>query len=156
MTQLLKLSLAAALAAVPCAAQAAPSQIVLAGDVKLEKTVTEGGKSRIELHDPKVVLPGDRLVFSTVYTNGSASPAQNFVVTNPLPGAVSLIYEAAQGYAVSVDGGKTWGALAALKVSDGNGGQRPATAADATHLRWVIPAIPAGASGKVQYHAIVR
>lgn len=145
-----------ALIAAPAAAIAAPGQIALVGDVKLEKTVTENGRTRTELQEPKVVVPGDRLLFTTRYTNGGSQPARNFVVTNPLPSAVTLAYEAAEGYLVSVDRGKSWGQLANLKVSDGKGGLRAATPADVTHLRWVIPSIAAGASGAVRYHAIVR
>ena len=74
----------------PVAAHAAPGQVVLYGDVKLEKTVVEAGKSRVVLTEPKVVVPGDRLLFSTRYSNGGTTTVQNFVVTNPLPAAVAL------------------------------------------------------------------
>lgn len=138
----------------PVAAHAAPGQVVLNGDVKLEKTVVEAGKSRVVLTEPKVVVPGDRLLFSTRYSNGGTTTVQNFVVTNPLPAAVAL--QAQAGDQVSVDAGKTWGKLAALTVADDKGGRRSAQASDITHIRWTIPTIAAGASGKVEYHAIVR
>lgn len=145
-----------ALLTAPVAAFAAPGQVVLVGEVKLEKTVTENGRTRTELHEPKVVVPGDKLLFTTRYSNGGNVAARNFVVTNPLPTAVTLAYDAAEGYLVSVDGGQTWGQLANLKVPDGKGGQRAAVPGDVTHLRWVIPSIAAGAAGAVRYHAIVR
>lgn len=138
----------------PLAAHAAPGQVALQGDVKLQKTVVEAGKSRVVLTEPKVVVPGDRLLFTTRYANASGAAVQNFVVTNPLPGAVAL--EAQAGDQVSVDAGKSWGKLAALTVADGKGGRRAAQAGDVTHIRWTIPSIAAGASGKVEYHAIVR
>ncbi|WP_295529792.1 hypothetical protein [Novosphingobium sp. Chol11] len=140
----------------PVYAAANPSAVALTGSVQLEKTVTVDGTSRIELVEPKVVVPGDRLLFTTSYRNDSAAAVTDFVVTNPVPGAVVVSPDALNSVEVSVDGGKTWGLIAALKVADGKGGLRAALAADATHLRWTIPSIAPGASGKVEYHAIVR
>ncbi|MBX9884592.1 MAG: hypothetical protein K2X68_06435 [Novosphingobium sp.] len=138
------------------AAQSAPSPVTLKGDVMLEKTVTENGVSKVQLVEPKVVIPGDHLLFTTRYHNDGAQVVTNFVVTNPLPSAVALSGEAAAGTEVSADGGKTWGQLGTLKVAGSAGGERTATAADVTHVRWTIPAIAPGASGEVQYHGIVR
>lgn len=137
-------------------AHAEPGQVALVGDVKLEQVVKEGDSTRVALVEPKVVVPGDRLVFTTSYTNSGSSAVTNFVVTNPLPGAVSLAPEAVPGGSFSVDGGKTWGALEGLTVADGQGGRRGAVYTDVTHIRWTIPVIAAGASGRVKYHAIVR
>lgn len=138
------------------AAQSAPSPVTLKGDVMLEKTVTENGVSKVQLVEPKVVIPGDHLLFTTRYHNDGAQPVTNFVVTNPLPSAVALASDATAGTEVSVDGGKTWGQLASLKVAGTDGASRTATAADVTHVRWTIPTIAPGASGEVQYHGIVR
>lgn len=138
------------------AAQSTPSPVTLKGDVMLEKTVTENGVSKIELSEPKVVIPGDRLLFTTRYRNEGAQAVTNFVVTNPLPSAVALTADGAQGTEVSVDGGKSWGQLGGLKVAGTPGAERAATTADVTHIRWTIPAIAPGASGEVQYHGIVR
>lgn len=140
----------------PAPANSAASPVSLKGDVKLEKTVTENGVSSIQLLEPKVVVPGDRLLFTTRYQNDGAAAVTNFVVTNPLPSAVVLAGDAAANTEVSVDGGKTWGVLGALKVSDGQGGQRAAATGDVTHVRWTIAQIAPGASGEVEYHAIVR
>lgn len=152
----LTVAFAAAVLANPSLAVAQGNAVSLIGDVKLEKTVTENGMAKVVLSDPKVVVPGDKLLFSTVYRNNSAQPVTNFVVTNPLPSAVSLTSESAAMLEVSVDGGKSWGQLATLMVADGKGGQRAATATDATHVRWTIPAIAPGGTGTVEYHAIVR
>jgi uncharacterized repeat protein (TIGR01451 family) len=148
-------------ATAPAQAQApaqapAASPVTLKGDVMLEKTVTENGVSTVQLSEPKVVIPGDRLLFTTRYHNEGAQPVTNFVVTNPLPSAVALAADGATGNEVSVDGGKTWGELASLKVAGSEGAPRAATAADVTHIRWTIAKIAPGASGEVQYHGIVR
>lgn len=150
---------AAALAvpAMPLAAQATPSPIVLKGDVKAVKVITDkDGKQRSELVEPDTVVPGDRLVFGTDYANKGAEPVKNFVVTNPLPAAVRLAPDADPALEVSVDAGKTWGVLAKLAVPGADGTTRPATHDDVTHIRWVLPSIAAGASGRLTYPAVIR
>jgi uncharacterized repeat protein (TIGR01451 family) len=137
-------------------ALAAAPAVTLQGDVKLEKTVVENGASKQVLIAPKKVVPGDHLVFSTAYRNNGAAPVEHFVVTNPLPKGVAYAIDEAQGSEVSVDGGKTWGQLALLKVADGKGGLRAAQASDVSHVRWTVAVIAPGASGAVSYHAVVR
>lgn len=146
-----------AVPAMPLAAQSTPSPVTLNGDVKAVKTVTApDGKESIELIEPNTVVPGDRLVFGTDYANKGAEPVTNFVVTNPLPAAVRLAPDADPALEVSVDGGKTYGVLAKLALPNADGTTRPATHADVTHLRWVLPSIAPGASGRLIYPAIVR
>ena len=143
-------------AAVPATAFAAPGAVVLKGDVKVETTVVEKGVEKTILATPKVVVPGNRLLFSTSYRNESATPVQNFVVTNPVPEGIAVAAPDAANLVVSVDGGKTWGKLAALAVKDAKGVARPAQAADVTHVRWTLATIAPGAAGAVAYHAVVK
>jgi len=138
------------------AAPALAADVSLASDVKVERVVVENGQKRTALLPAAKVVPGEKLVFTTVYRNTGAKPADNFIVTNPIPAAVRLADDGFGSFEVSVDGGRQWGKLAALKVSDGKGGLRPAEAADATHLRWVVATIAPGASGTLEYHGIVR
>jgi uncharacterized repeat protein (TIGR01451 family) len=42
------------------------------------------------LEAPKLVVPGDQLVFVVRYKNVGAQPASNFTVTNPIPRAVAF------------------------------------------------------------------
>lgn len=138
------------------AGEPAPRAVELHGEVKLVRVVIEDGKERQVLAEPKVVVPGDRLVFSTRYHNAGAAPVGNFELTNPLPAAVMLDPAEPASGEVSVDGGKEWGRLGALTVPNGTGGTRPATAADVTHLRWKLPTLAPGATGTLTYHAVVR
>lgn len=138
------------------ASAAAPAAVSLKVDVMVEKIVTENGVSKVQMVEPKVVVPGDKLVYTLRYHNGGGLPATNYVMTNPLPSAVQLAPDGAPGTEVSVDGGKTWGQLANLKVIGSDGSARAAGSSDVTHVRWTIPAIAPGASGEVQYHGIVR
>lgn len=144
----------AAIAAAPQARAATP--VELSGDVKVEKTIVENGTEKKVLIAPDVVVPGDKLLFTTKYRNAGQTAVENFVVTSPVPAAVLLMDDAASPFEVSVDGGKVWGKLAALTVAQANGNSRPATSADVTHVRWTIRSIAAGAEGSVQYRATVR
>lgn len=135
---------------------AASAPVELRGDVKVEKLVTENGKEKLVLAEPKVVLPGNRLLFTTAYRNVSAKPVEQFVVTNPVPSAVMLTDQSAASLIVSVNGGKTWGRLAAQTLTDAKGLKRPAQASDITHVRWILALLAPGANGTLSYHAIVR
>ena len=46
--------------------------------------------------------------------------------------------------------------LAELTVAGPDGEPRPAQPSDVTHLRWVLPALPAGGEGAVSFRARVR
>lgn len=162
MKSLSKIMIAAAAAsafplpALPLAAQNA-IPVTLAGDVKAVKITTDAeGKERTELVEPTNIVPGDRLVFRTDYANKGAEAVTNFTVTNPLPAAVRLAPDADPALVLSVDGGKTWGVLGALTVTNPDGATRPATYEDVTHVRWVLASIAPGASGRLTYPAIIR
>ena len=140
---------------------AAESPVALSSEpIKLDKITTVGGQTTHTVVDPSVthdkVIPGSHLVVVTDYRSVSDKPIDHFVVTNPLPSALALSDDAAGDFDVSVDGGKTFGKLAALVVSDAKGATRAAQANDVTTLRWVIPQIAPGASGKLEFHAVVR
>lgn len=142
--------------AAPAHAQTA-QPVQLAGEVKLERTVTgPDGKPKTERVAPEVIVPGDRLIFATTYRNAGAEPVENFVVRNALPGPVRLADDADAALVVSVDGGKTWGLLPDLKVTGVDGTSRPAQAADVTHVRWTLALVKPGESGRIEYPAIIR
>lgn len=146
-----------ALPAAPLAAQGQANPVTLTGDVKAVKVVIAAdGTERTELVEPTTIVPGDRLVFGTDYANKGAEAVTNFVVTNPLPAAVRLAPDADPALEVSVDGGKSFGVLAALSVTASDGTARPATHADVTHVRWVLASIAPGTSGRLTYPAIIR
>ena len=143
-------------AVVPAVHAATPEPIELKGDVKVDKLVGEKGKERHVLVAPDVVVPGDKLVFATSYRNVGAVAVSNFVVTNPIPAGIALEDAGAAGLDVSVDGGKSWGKLAALRVAAADGTKRAALAGDVTHIRWSLPQVAPGGTGTVSYHAVVR
>lgn len=141
----------------PAVAQAA-NDVALTSAVFVEKTVPEAnGKTRLVLEEPRTVVPGDKLVFVLAYRNQGVKPATDFVVTNPMPGAVAYQGTGDAGAIVSVDGGKIWGPLSALKVRKADGSVRAAYPEDVTHVRWAMKTpIPAGAAGKLSFRGVVR
>lgn len=150
--------LACSAAAMPLSAAAqGQSPIALSGDVKaVETSVDEAGNPVVKLVEPDVIVPGDRLIFGTDYANNGAEAVQNFVVTNPLPGAVRLAGDADADLTVSVDGGTTWGKLSALTVAQEDGTTRAATHDDVTHVRWTLAIIAPGEGGRLEYPAVIR
>lgn len=138
-------------------AQAQAAQPVeLLGEVKVDQVSKVDGLEKHAWVEPKTVVPGNRLWFTTRYHNTGKDKVDNFVVTNPIPAGVMLASEGAEGLDLSVDGGKTWGKLAVLKVANGKGGLRPAQASDVSHVRWILPSVAPGATGTLSYNAIVR
>lgn len=129
--------------------------VMLKGDVKVVRTVVEGGKEKSVLAAPTDVVPGDKLIFATEYHNSGAKAVDNFVVTNPLPAAVKLASNEG-GFEVSVDGGTSYGALASLSVTDAEGAPRPAQLSDVTHIRWTLARLAPGENGTLTYNAFVR
>jgi uncharacterized repeat protein (TIGR01451 family) len=141
-----------ALAAVPAAAQERP--IKLESDVQLVRPASDGGEA--QLVEPEGVVPGDTLVFTTSYRNEGSAPVSNFVIVNPVSAELLLSEEATAQTEVSIDGGKNWGRLSELTVTDNESQERPANADDITHLRWVISEVVPAAAGTVQFSATVR
>jgi uncharacterized repeat protein (TIGR01451 family) len=88
------------------------------------------------------VVPGDNLRFSIYFANTTDEPASALSVTNPIPTAVEFVSVQEDWALLSVDGGKTFGALTGLTVSETNAegvvGTRAATPADVTHIRWKL------------------
>ena len=136
----------------------AANDVALTSTVFVEKSVPQaGGKTRVVLEEPHVVVPGDKLVFVLAYRNQGAKPATDFVVTNPLPGAVAFQGTPDAAAIVSVDGGKSWGPLATLKLRKSDGTVRAAYPEDVTHVRWAMRTpIPVGAAGKLSFRGVVR
>jgi uncharacterized repeat protein (TIGR01451 family) len=152
-----RLILALTLALIPAAAAAA-SQVTLTSHIALVRTTAgPNGKAVVSYEEPKLVTPGDRLLFTLDYSNVSAKAADNFVVTDPIPQGVAFMGHESSGAQVSVDGGKTFGPLASLKVADPSGSARQALPADVTHVRWSFTRpIAAGEHGELRFEAVVK
>lgn len=147
----------AAILAVPAAAEA-QAPIELTGYVQVERETIDPatGARRTERVDPVAVLPGDRLILGTRFANRGPAPVEGFVLSNPVPAAVTVAPEIDPALLVSVDGGTTWGRLSDLAVVAQDGSQRAAAAGDITHVRWVLAEVAAGSSGQVEFPVKVK
>lgn len=150
-------TLALSSAAIAQKAPTAPSVTLKSSAFVVKQVADANGKLKNVLQAPDRVLPGDVLLFELEYRNVGATPASKFVINNPV--AANVIYTGvAQPWAVvSVDGGKRFGPLAALKMPKGDGTVRAAIPADVTAVRWTVgQPIPAGGTGKVQFYGVVK
>lgn len=145
-----------ALAAPVAAAAADPVSLTSKVFVERVKPGPDGRPVTVR-EEPGVVTPGDKLAFVLSYRNSGAQPATGFTLTNPIPPSVDFVGTDDAGASVSVDGGKSWGALASLKVTAPDGTSRPAVAADVTHIRWSLGRpIAAGSGGELSFRGVVE
>lgn len=135
---------------------AAPLELASDVFVEREHKRPDGSVATI-LEEPKLVLPGDQLVFVVRYKNVGAQPASKFSVTNPIPRAVAFSGTADGTETVSIDGGKSWGFLSQMKVSKADGTTRPALPGDVTHVKWNLnQTLAAGSAGNLVFRGVVR
>lgn len=128
------------------AAQAAPA-VSLDSAVFVERAAPKAGRMLQPAND---LSRGDRVVYVVNWYKLGGDGG--FVVTNPLPRSVAYQGSANGDEEVSVDGGRTWGKLGAMRVHD-----RLATPEDVTHVRWrVDPRTASRGQGRIAYSAIVR
>jgi hypothetical protein len=141
-------------------AHAADDPLTLVNRQLLDKVTTVAGKTTHQIVDPSVthdkVIPGSHIVVELTYHNNLAQPINNFEYVDPLPAPLMLDDDSASQFDVSVDGGKTFGKIANLVVVDAKGNHRAAQAADVNAIKVVIAQIAPGATGTIQFHAIVR
>jgi uncharacterized repeat protein (TIGR01451 family) len=136
----------------------AATPLKLTSDVFVERQHKRAdGSVATVLEQPKLVVPGDNLVFVVKYKNIGSTPATNFSVTNPLPNAVAFNGTSDGRELVSVDGGKSWGALGALQLKASDGRFRPARMTDVTHIKWNLnKSLSAGSEGKLMFRGVVK
>ncbi len=151
------------LAATFAVAQDAPSGALSLKTVvqKMVQVVEETGETRTELVPAEVAVPGDEIVYTTTFTNVGDEPADNVLITNPIPAEMRYAAGSAFGPGAdieySADGGVNYSDAASLLVSDAGGQQRVASVDDYTHIRWQLtePLAP-GAQGIARFRAVVR
>lgn len=162
------------------AAEGAKSPVLLKNNAQIERTeIDASGQERVVLKDPSavIIVPGDRVVFTLHYENISNEAASDFRAVNPMPAAIQFLSSSEDWAELSVDGGKTWGKLDSLTVTetvskpaviDPKNGQETAAAvsetitrtaqtSDVTHVRWAFakPIAP-GAKGQLSYRGVVK
>lgn len=112
----------------------------------------------VSLDPPSRIAPGDTVIIRLTYANSGDEPADDVVISNPVPTELEFIETRGSETALySVDGGTTFGELSALVVAQADGEARPAMASDVTNVRWLLgsPLSP-GASGTVSFAANLK
>jgi len=127
---------------------------------KQEVIVNEAGESETRLVPADVVVPGESVFYTITFTNVSDEPADNVVITNPIAADLMYVDGSAFGPGMeiefSIDGGTTFAAADELNVTE-DGDVRKATAADFTHVRWVMQNdLAAGAQGTARFAAVLE
>ncbi len=126
--------------------------------VQIEQvSVGEDGERQTRLVPVETVVPGDVVIYTTMVENTSDEPADNVVVTSPVPEHLSYVSGSAFGPGMviefSVDGGVNYASAGELTVDD-NGRSRAAGAEDYTHIRFVMQDdLAAGAQSIARFRA---
>lgn len=124
---------------------------------KHEIVVAENGEQEARLVPAETVFPGDEVVYTLAFENTGVEPADNVVITNPLPAELTYVEGSANGsdavVQFSVDGGRSYATAEELIIEDSDG-RRDAEPSDFTHIRWVIGvALMPGEVGLAQFRA---
>lgn len=127
---------------------------------KEEVVVNEAGETQKRLVPAEIVVPGESVIYTITFTNVSAEPADNIVITNPIAEDLMYVEGSAFGPGMdiqfSVDGGVTFATAEELTVVD-EGEVRGARAGDFTHVRWVMQNdLEAGAQGIARFAAVLE
>ncbi len=125
--------------------------------------INANGKKEVKRVDAAKakVVPGDVVIFTTIYTNIGKQPAEKVVITNPMPEHMDYVDQSAEGKGTkidfSVDKGKSYGAPDTLLVTDAQGKKRKAGPADYTGIKWTLgKPLPPGSTGSVSFKAKVQ
>lgn len=146
-----------------CAAPAAAQNVIeLEALVQQEREVVdETGATRRVLVDASRVVPGETVLYTTVYRNVGQVRADHLVINNPIPEhTVFVAGSASEERAMveySVDGGFSFDLPANLVVAEADGRVRPATPRDYTNVRWTLEdALAPGETGQVGYRVQLK
>ena len=158
MRHLISLMTIASLAAIPLSASA------LSAEQTVEKeTTTIGADGSVQTVRETVekIVPGERVVYSLNFINDDAAPANDIVLTMPIPSEVKFIEGTADVPATTVtfsaDGGESFALRQSVMKLDGTGNIRTASADELTHIRWTVPGpVAVGAGGALSFAATVR
>lgn len=126
---------------------------------KEEVFVNDAGETETRLVGAETVVPGARVVYTITFRNVGADPADSVVITNPIDDSLTYVDGSAFGPGMdiqfSVDGGVVFAPADDLTVTQ-DGVERPAVAADFTHVRWVMQGeLAVGAQGMARFAAVL-
>ena len=119
------------------------AQIEVKTVAEIEVTeIDKQGNKVVKRTAPTTVVPGTEVIYTITAKNTGTEPADNIVVTNPVPKETVYVDGSAFGAGTkitfSVDGGKSFDQAKNLTVKDASGKSRTAKAEDYTYVRWTL------------------
>jgi uncharacterized repeat protein (TIGR01451 family) len=123
-----------------------------------KEVINDKGKKEITRVPVARVVPGDEVIYTFNYTNIGEEPADNVVITDPVPEHMVYTEGSAKGaetaITFSVDKGTTYDLPIKLTVVGADGKKRPAKGSDYTHIKWTLQrALAPGEKGRVSFRA---
>jgi uncharacterized repeat protein (TIGR01451 family) len=121
----------------------------------------EEGKKVVKRVPAAKVIPGEEVIYTITYTHVGKDPAENVVITNPVPEHMRYKEDSARGQDTlilfSTDQGQTFATPEKLKIRDATGTEYPARASDYTHIRWILQrSLSFNENGQVSFRAILE
>ncbi|OGB76336.1 MAG: hypothetical protein A2496_23790 [Burkholderiales bacterium RIFOXYC12_FULL_60_6] len=159
---LLTTSLLMGLSSLSMVAQAADNAISLTSRAQLEvEVVGKDGKKTLQRTPVEKAVPASEVIYTTTFQNRIDKPVGHIVINNPIPNNSEYQADSAFGkdceILFSVDGGKSFAAVAQLKVKGDDGKERMALPGDYTHIRWIyLGQLMAGQSGEVGFRTAIK
>lgn len=124
-------------------------------------TLDEQGNKVVKRVPAEKVLPGKEVIYTTRFKNNGSEPAENIVISNPIPQHTVYKIESAAGQdsevMYSADGGKSFHSSNQLRVVAPNGSERIAVAKDYTDIRWTYRGqLQPGDEGVVEFRVVLQ
>lgn len=125
------------------------------------QTVNASGQTETKRVLAEKVVPGDEVIYTIYYENQAEKPADNVVLTSPVPEYMTYRDGSAIGKSsrvvFSIDNGRSFAPWNNLYVTTSDGQRRQAGPQDYTHVRWVLKApVSVGKRGSVSFRAVLN
>lgn len=157
-------AVALAVALLPLASPAwAGPRIEIAISQAREVVEVKGGATTVRLVPTQTASPGDVVQYTLTYANKGDEVARDAAIDDPIPRGTTFLAGSATGEGAqilySIDGGKSFAPPERLtrevRLPSGDLERRPAAPSEYTHVRWIIPKVPPGATGSVGFRVRV-
>ena len=139
-----------------------PNAIELTSIVELEVVILdEQGKEIVKRIPAEKVTPGSEVIYTTRFKYNGTEPAENIVISNPIPEHTVYKLGSAKGQKTavvySVDGGKSFHEKNQLTIKESNGSERFAQATDYTDVQWTYRGqLQQGDEGSVEFRVVLK
>ncbi|MDW3095747.1 MAG: hypothetical protein R8G33_08755 [Gammaproteobacteria bacterium] len=124
-------------------------------------SLDEQGNEIIKRIPAEKVTPGSEVIYTTRFKHNGAEPAEDIVISNPIPEHTIYKVGSAKGNGTetlySVDGGKSFHQRDQLTVVGQDGSNRVAEAKDYTDIRWTYKGkLQPGDEGTVEFRVVLK